>query len=153
MMEIRTEPTPDGPRGADVPVYTCTTAQGTLSSETKAALAAEITRIHAALNHVPEAYVNVIFPELAPDSVFVGGKPGTPLLISGWVRRGHPAEESTRLALEISAAAARISGLDERRVLVVFEDSPASSAVEGGIPLPEPGQEAAWLRAVEARGD
>ena len=135
-----------------MPVYTCTTAQGTLSSETKAELAAEITRIHAVVNHVPEAYVNVVFPELPADSVYVGGKPGVPLLISGWVRRGHPTEEAKRLALEVSAAAARISGLDERQVLVVLVDSPASAAVEGGIALPEPGEEAQWLRAVQARG-
>lgn len=129
-----------------MPVYTCTTAQGTLSGETKAALAAEITRIHAAVNHVPPAYVNVIFSEPPTDSVFVGGEPGTPLILTGWVRRGHPIEEATRLALELSAAAARLSGLDERQVLVVLQDGPAQAAIEGGRPLPEPGHEAEWLR-------
>ena len=46
-----------------MPVYTCTAAQGTLAHESKASLAAEITRIHAAINHVPPAYVDVIFAE------------------------------------------------------------------------------------------
>jgi phenylpyruvate tautomerase PptA (4-oxalocrotonate tautomerase family) len=132
-----------------MPIYTCTVAEGTLTAESKAALAAEITRIHAAINGVPPTYVNVIFAELPPGDVFVGGKPGKPLIISGWARRGHPQEAVTRLATEVASAAARITGMDERHVMVVIEDSPAQSAVEGGRVLPEPGHEAEWLRQVE----
>jgi phenylpyruvate tautomerase PptA (4-oxalocrotonate tautomerase family) len=128
-----------------MPVYTCTAAQGTLTSESKASLAAEITRIHAAINHVPAAYVNVIFSEPPSESVFAGGAPGTPLIITGWARRGHPQEDTTRLALELSSAAVRVTGVEEEHVMVVIEDSPARSAVEGGQVLPEPGEEKAWL--------
>lgn len=132
-----------------MPIYTCTVAEGTLTAETKAALAAEITKIHAAINGVPPTYVNVIFAEMPPSDVFVGGEPGKPLIISGWARRGHPQEAVTRLATEVASAAARIAGMDERHVMVVIEDSPAQSAVEGGRVLPEPGHEAEWLRQVE----
>jgi phenylpyruvate tautomerase PptA (4-oxalocrotonate tautomerase family) len=59
-----------------VPVYTCTAARGTLTSESKDALAAEITRIHAAINKVPPAYVYVTVSELPAESVFAGGEPG-----------------------------------------------------------------------------
>lgn len=128
-----------------MPVYTCTAPQGTLTSESKASLAAEITRIHAAVNHVPPAYVNVIFSEPPPENVFAGGVPGAPLIITGWARRGHPQEDTTRLALELSAAAVRVTGVGESHVMVVIEDSPARSAVEGGRVLPEPGEEKAWL--------
>ncbi|MEW1828001.1 tautomerase family protein [Streptomyces sp. NPDC088196] len=128
-----------------MPVYTCTAPQGTLSSESKASLAAEITRIHAAVNHVPPAYVNVIFSEPPSENVFAGGVPGAPLIITGWARRGHPQEDTTRLALELSAAAVRVTGVGESHVMVVIEDSPARSAVEGGRVLPEPGEEKAWL--------
>ncbi|MFI6467188.1 tautomerase family protein [Streptomyces sp. NPDC050528] len=128
-----------------MPVYTCTAPQGTLTGESKAALAAEITRIHAAVNHVPPAYVNVIFSEPPRENVFAGGVPGAPLIITGWARRGHPQEDTTRLALELSAAAVRVTGVEENHVMVVIEDSPARSAVEGGRVLPEPGEEKAWL--------
>ncbi|MEU7826735.1 tautomerase family protein [Catellatospora sp. NPDC049111] len=127
-----------------MPLYSCTTAKGTLSARAKAALAAEITRIHSDINHVPPEYVNVVFTELPPEDVYVGAKPGRPVLISGWSRRGHPQQDTTRLALQVSAAAARIAGVEEARVLVVIEDSPAQSAVEGGRVLPEPGHEAQW---------
>ncbi|MGI5517279.1 tautomerase family protein [Streptomyces sp. CA-106131] len=129
-----------------MPIYTCNTARGSLTSEVKAQLAAEITRIHVNINHVPRAYVNVVFSELPTASVFAGGQPATPLLLTGWVRRGHPQEEATRLALELSSAIARISGVDESRTIVVLQDGPVRSAVEGGHVLPEPGEEAEWLR-------
>ncbi|MET8953769.1 tautomerase family protein [Streptomyces sp. NPDC004393] len=128
-----------------MPIYTCTTAQGALTADAKRDLAAEITRIHAEINHVPPAYVHVVFSEPPQDSVYVGGEPGAPLLIGGWVRRGHPQEETTRLALELSAAASRVTGIPEQRILVVIQDGPARSAVEGGHVLPEPGQEKEWL--------
>ncbi|MCX4537475.1 tautomerase [Streptomyces sp. NBC_00841] len=129
-----------------MPIYTCTAAQGSLTSEVKALPAAEITRIHVDINHVPPAYVNVVFSELPTDSVFAGGQPETPLILTGWVRRGHPQKEATRLALELSSAIARISGMDESQTMVVLQDGRARSAVEGGHVLPEPGEEEKWLR-------
>jgi pyruvate dehydrogenase (quinone) len=77
--------------------------------------------------------------------VFVGGAPGKPLLVTGWARRGHPQEALTRIVVELAAAASRISGVDEGHVMVVIQDSPARSAVEGGRVLPEPGHETEWL--------
>ncbi|MCX5242819.1 hypothetical protein [Streptomyces prunicolor] len=50
----------------------------------------------------------------------------------------------TRLALELSAAAVRITGVEESHVMVVIQDSPARFAVEGGQVLPEPGEEKEW---------
>ncbi|GIF69016.1 tautomerase [Asanoa ishikariensis] len=129
-----------------MPIYTCTTAEGTLTNDAKASLAAEISKIHSAINHVPPDYVNVVFTELPTDNVYVGSEPGTPVLISGWARRGHPQPDVTRLALEVSKAAATITHKSEKQVLVVIDDSPARSAVEHGSVLPEPGDEANWQR-------
>jgi phenylpyruvate tautomerase PptA (4-oxalocrotonate tautomerase family) len=133
-----------------MPFYSCTVPEGTLTDESKAALAAEIARIHAEINHVPPARVFVAFSEPPATSVFAGGEQRRLLVVSGWARRGHPQESTTRLALELASAAARISGVDEDHVMVVIEDSPASSAVEGGRALPEPGHEEEWLRQAEA---
>ncbi|GAA2543058.1 tautomerase family protein [Mycolicibacterium diernhoferi] len=130
-----------------MPIYTCTTARDTLSGDDKATLAGEITRIHSEINHVPSTYVNVIFNELPTDAVYTDAKPSRPLLITGWVRDGHPEAETTRLATEVAAAATRVTGIPAERVLVVFESSPAHYAVEGGRVLPAPGEEAAWIAA------
>jgi phenylpyruvate tautomerase PptA (4-oxalocrotonate tautomerase family) len=128
-----------------VPIYTCTLKEEALSAETKKALAVEIGAIHSAINHVPSTYVNVVFNELPADSLYTDGVPASPFLVNGWVREGHPKAETTRLASEIAAAVTRISAIPADRVLVVFQSSPASFAVEGGRVLPEPGEEEAWI--------
>jgi phenylpyruvate tautomerase PptA (4-oxalocrotonate tautomerase family) len=128
-----------------VPIYTCTTNESTLSAQTKKALAGEIGTIHSEINHVPSTYVNVVFHELPADSVYTDGVPASPVLVSGWIREGHPKAKTTRLATEIASAVTRITGVPTEQVLVVFESSPASFAVEGGRVLPEPGEEAAWI--------
>ena len=128
-----------------MPVYTCTTTTGTLTADIKSALAQEISRIHAEINHVPSTYVNIVFHELPPGGVYTDGVPANPVLLNGWVRSGHPADKTTRLATEIAAAVSRIANVDPDRVMMVIQNSPASGAIEGGRVLPEPGQEQAWI--------
>jgi phenylpyruvate tautomerase PptA (4-oxalocrotonate tautomerase family) len=128
-----------------MPVYTCTTTTATLNEKSKRELAAEITRIHAEINHVPSTYVNVVFHELPMGNVFTDSAPASPVLINGWARDGHPADETTQLVLAIARASSRITGLPAEDIVVVIQSSPARFAVEGGRVLPEPGQEAAWL--------
>jgi phenylpyruvate tautomerase PptA (4-oxalocrotonate tautomerase family) len=128
-----------------MPIYTCTIAESTFSADTKRTLATEIPRIHSSRNHVPSTYVNVAFHELATDDLYAGGIPASPVLVTGWVREGHPADDTTRLATEISTAVVKICEIDVERVLVVIQPSPARFAVEGGRVLPEPGQEQSWL--------
>ncbi|HEX3827442.1 MAG TPA: tautomerase family protein [Sporichthyaceae bacterium] len=128
-----------------MPIYTCTTTTATLDARSKKDLAAEITRIHAEINHVPSAYINVVFHEVPAENLWTDSVPAGPLLVKGWVRQGHPAAETTRLALEIADACSRLTGVPKQHVLVVIENSPAHGAVEGGTVLPEPGGEAAWI--------
>ena len=127
-----------------MPVYTCTIRESSLSADIKAALAREMARVHSSVNHVPTTYVNVAFHELSADSVYTDGVPSNPVLVSDWVRVGHPEAETTPLATEIAVAVTRITGIAAERVLVVIESSPARFAVEGGRVLPEPGHEQAW---------
>jgi phenylpyruvate tautomerase PptA (4-oxalocrotonate tautomerase family) len=128
-----------------VPIYTCTTTESTLTTDSRTALAGEITRLHSAINHVPSTYVNVVFHELPAGAIYTDGRPAAPVLVSGWVRAGHPDADTTRLATEIAAAVTRIAGVPAERVMVVFISSPAHYAVEGGRVLPEPGEEQAWI--------
>ncbi len=128
-----------------MPVYTCTTTTRTLTADVKTALAQEISRIHAEINHVPTTYVNVVFHELPAGGIYTDGVPANPVLVNGWVRSGHPVDETTRLATEIAAAVSRIAKVDPDRVMMVIQNSPASGAIEGGRVLPEPGQEQAWI--------
>jgi phenylpyruvate tautomerase PptA (4-oxalocrotonate tautomerase family) len=128
-----------------VPVYTCTMAESTFNADTKRALAGEVARIHSSITHVPSTFVNVAFHELAADGLYTDGVPASPVLVNGWVREGHPTDDTTRLATEIATAVSKICDIDTDRVLVVIAPSPARFAVEGGRVLPEPGQEREWL--------
>ena len=98
-----------------VPIYTCTTTASFLSTDAKNTLAGAIAHIHSSINHIPGTYVNVLFQELSADNVYTGGVPASPVLVSGRVREGQPAAETTRLA------------------------------TERGHVLPEPGMEEAWI--------
>jgi phenylpyruvate tautomerase PptA (4-oxalocrotonate tautomerase family) len=128
-----------------MPIYTCTTTESTLTSDTKTALATEIGAIHSAINHVPSAYVTVVFHELPHGNIYSGGVPASPVLVSSWVREGHPADETTRLATEIAAAVTRITGVPAEQVTVLIQPGPARFAVEFGRVLPEPRHEGAWI--------
>ena len=128
-----------------MPVYTCTATTETLTADIKSALAQEISRLHAEINHVPSTYVNVVFHELPSGAIYTDVVPANPVLVNSWVRSGHPADETTRLATEIAAAVSRIANVDPDRVMMMIQNSPASGAVEGGRVLPEPGQEQAWI--------
>jgi phenylpyruvate tautomerase PptA (4-oxalocrotonate tautomerase family) len=132
-------------KGSTMPIYTCTIAESTLNADTKRELAGEIARIHSSINHVPSTYVNVAFHELSADGLYTDGKPARPVLVSGWVREGHPDAETTRLTTEIATAITQITAIPAERVLVVIQSSPARFAMEGGRVLPEPGHEQTWI--------
>jgi phenylpyruvate tautomerase PptA (4-oxalocrotonate tautomerase family) len=80
-----------------VPIYTCTTTESTLPGPVKQAWASEIATIHSEINHVPSTYVKVIFHELPADDVYTNGVPASPVLVSGWIREGHPKPRSRAL--------------------------------------------------------
>src|SRR4029077_12969332 len=99
-------------------------AESTFDADTKRALASEIARIHSSITHVPSTYVNVAFHELAANGLYTDGVPASPVLVTGWVREGHPADDTTRLATEISTAVTKIFEIDVERVLVVIPPRP-----------------------------
>jgi phenylpyruvate tautomerase PptA (4-oxalocrotonate tautomerase family) len=128
-----------------MPVYTCIATTKTLADDTKAALAAEITKIHSSVTGAPTSFVHVVFQELPATNVYTDSSPSEPLLISGVIRAGRADADKVRLAKDISSNSSRIAGIPEARILVNIADRPARFAVEGGRVLPEPGAEDDWL--------
>ena len=128
-----------------MPSYTVVTSTSTLSDQTKATVAAEISKIHAAITGVPTSYVHVVFYDQPQANVFSGATPSQPMLITGLTRAGRADSDKTRLAKDISASCSRVTRIPEARILVTIQDSPARFAVEGGRVLPEPGAEDDWL--------
>jgi phenylpyruvate tautomerase PptA (4-oxalocrotonate tautomerase family) len=128
-----------------MPIYTCITTANTLADDTKAALAAEITKIHSTITAAPSAFVHVVFQELPATNVFTDASPSRPLLITCVIRAGRADTEKVRLATDISTSSSRITGIPQARILVNIADRPARFAVEGGRIMPEPGAEDDWL--------
>jgi phenylpyruvate tautomerase PptA (4-oxalocrotonate tautomerase family) len=128
-----------------MPLYTCITTTKTLADDTKAALAAEITKIHSSITGAPTSFVHVIFHELPATNVFTDASPSRPLLITGVIRAGRADGDKVRLATDISSRSSRIAGIPEARIRVNIADRPARFVVEGGRVMPEPGAEDDWL--------
>jgi phenylpyruvate tautomerase PptA (4-oxalocrotonate tautomerase family) len=128
-----------------MPVYTCITTTKTLAEDTKAALAAEITKIHSSVTGAPTSFVHVVFQELPATNVYTDSSPSEPLLVTGVIRAGRADADKVRLAKDISSNSSRIAGIPEARILVNIADRPARFAVEDGRVLPEPGAEDDWL--------
>src|SRR5882757_2635446 len=128
-----------------MPVYTCIATTKTLADDTKAALAAEITKIHSSVTGAPTSFVHVVFQELPATNVYTDSSPSEPLLISGVIRAGRADADKVRLAKDISSNSSRIAGIPEARILVNIADSPARFAVEDGRAPPEPDAEDDWL--------
>ena len=128
-----------------MPLYTCITSANTLAEDTKAALAAEITKIHSSITRAPSSFVHVVFQELPATNVFTDSSPSQPLLINGIIRAGRADADKVRLAKDISASSSRIAGIPEACILVTLQEFQARFAVEYGRALPEPDAEDDWL--------
>jgi phenylpyruvate tautomerase PptA (4-oxalocrotonate tautomerase family) len=133
-----------------MPVYQCVTSRS-LSPETRAAIAKEFTRIHVEFTAAPEPFVNVVFSDLPLGAHYLAGKVrenGT--LINAIVRAGRTLETRQALLKSLSAAWSRLTGQPERNLVLRVEEAQASTIMEAGLIMPEPGQEAAWLEANKA---
>ncbi|MFE2599460.1 tautomerase family protein [Streptomyces sp. NPDC059396] len=128
-----------------MPIYNVVTALNVVSDEQKAGLAADITRIHSEITGAPTSFVHVTFNELSGTNIYSDSVPSQPLLITGITRAGRADREKAELAKAVSSAAAHVTGVPEKRILVVITDHPARFAVERGRILPEPGVEDDWL--------
>ena len=130
-----------------MPIYQCVTSK-TLSPETKAAIAKEITRIHVEFTAAPEPFINVVFSDLPLGSHYLAGavrENGT--LINAIVRAGRTLETRQALLKSLSAAWSRLTGQPERNLILKVEEADPSVIMEAGLIMPRPGEEVAWLEA------
>jgi phenylpyruvate tautomerase PptA (4-oxalocrotonate tautomerase family) len=133
-----------------MPIYQCVTSK-TLSPETKAAIAKEITRIHVEFTAAPEPFINVVFSDLPLGSHYLAGavrENGT--LINAIVRAGRTLETRQSLLKSLSAAWSRLTGQPERNLILKVEEADPAVIMEAGLIMPRPGEEAAWLDANKA---
>jgi phenylpyruvate tautomerase PptA (4-oxalocrotonate tautomerase family) len=123
-----------------MPLYRITTLQGSLSSEAKAALAAEITQFHSEMAGIDKAYAKLIFDDFAPSDGFVGGEPAPAVVLTLKVRAGRPADYKRKMLFGIKEILQRATGAEDRDMLIALEEMPASNAIEMGELMPDVGE-------------
>ncbi|GCE21991.1 tautomerase family protein [Dictyobacter kobayashii] len=128
-----------------MPLYTCITQEGTLSTEQRAFIATEITRIHTTYTGAPASFVRVIFETVAPESIFASGRPAVNAFILGIIRAGRSTEVRAQLQNDLWTMYKNVTGLTDEQLFLAVIEVPASNAMELGAILPEPGHEADWF--------
>lgn len=127
-----------------MPAYIVTTAPD-VDPARRAAAARAVTDAHCAVTGAPAEFVHVIFLDGAAEA------PGASLF--GSVRAGRSEATQRELAAGLRSGIAGALGLADEAVEVATIEVPASWVMEGGVLLPEPGDEAEWLASRHAAPD
>jgi phenylpyruvate tautomerase PptA (4-oxalocrotonate tautomerase family) len=122
-----------------MPLYHITTPEGSLSSEAKAALAAEITEFHSQMSGLAEAYTKIVFDSFLPGDGFIGREAGPAMILTVKVRAGRPADYRKKLLFGLKSILQRATGAADVQMLLALEETPASNAIEMGELMPEIG--------------
>jgi phenylpyruvate tautomerase PptA (4-oxalocrotonate tautomerase family) len=126
-------------------IYQCTSPGGLLDDSTRENIAKEITRIHCDATGAPALFVNVLFHETQEGRSFVHGQRSGHSIVFGAIRQGRTVETRQAMLTELSQMWTRLTGQQEGEVLITLTEVPAENMIEGGLIMPEPGHEQAWL--------
>lgn len=130
-----------------MPLYICNAAKGAITDAAKSKIAEDVTRIHCDVTGAPATFVHVFFFEEAPQWSLNGKK----ALLFGSIRHGRTGNQKTQIADEARQSISTQANIGTDDIVTMIADTPASWVMEGGDIMPEPGEEAAWLAAHEAK--
>jgi phenylpyruvate tautomerase PptA (4-oxalocrotonate tautomerase family) len=115
-----------------MPLYTAITEEGTVSVETKAKIADEITRIHASVMRVPKNFVRVVFLSYPKGSGFTGGQEASTAALNCVLRSGHTPEEKTDMLQQLWTMFQGLTGIATDQLALSLQEIPSSNAMEMG---------------------
>ena len=115
-----------------MPLYTAIAQDGTVSVETKAKIAGEITRIHTTVMKVPKDFVRVIFLSYPKGSGFTGGAQAPTASLNCVLRGGHTLEEKTDMLQQLWAMFQDLTGIATEQLAISLQEIPSSNAMEMG---------------------
>lgn len=121
-----------------MPLYTIST-RGELPVGIKAEVALMITDVHCAHTGAPRTFVQVIFSENLPL------QEGMDLHVLASARAGRTQQLNDTIEQDIVQQMESITSIPMLRIGYQLFPVPASWVMEGGVILPEPGEEAEWL--------
>ena len=115
-----------------MPLYTAITQDGSVPEGTKARIAEEITRIHAAVMKVPRTFVRVVFLNYPRGSGYSAGNAAPTAALNCVLRSGHAVEEKTDLLKQLWAMFQNLTGLATDQIAISLQEVPSSNAMEMG---------------------
>ena len=124
-----------------MPLYTAITQEGAISSETKAKMAEEITRIHTSVMKVPKNFVRVVFLSFPKGSGFAGGSEAATAALNCVLRSGHTTQEKTEMLKQLWAMFQDLTGIATDQLALSLQEIPSSNAMEMGQIMQAVGQE------------
>jgi phenylpyruvate tautomerase PptA (4-oxalocrotonate tautomerase family) len=124
-----------------MPLYRCVVAEGVTTEEQRARIAKEIVRIHCAVTGAPPSFVHAFFSEASRGEL----PDGRAAVVLGAIRSGRTDEQKARIVAELTGVIAGVLRRPPADVEVVTADVPSKWNMEGGVLMPEPGEEAEWL--------
>ena len=135
-----------------MPMYQCITPAGTVPDAVRPQIATEITRLHVEATNAPPSFVHVIILDVPPGAHYTAGKLDThTTLISGTIRAGRSLAVRQNLMKAILQSWCSLTGQPEEQLLINLTEVDASTVMEAGLILPQPGEEAAWFEHNRAR--
>ena len=129
-----------------MPIYQCITPAGTVPEAVRPQIAKEITRLHVEATNAPPSFVHVIVLDVPPGVHYTAGEPDThTTLINCTIRAGRSLSVRQNLMKAISHSWSSLTGQPEEQLLLNITEVDASTVMEAGLILPQPGEEAAWF--------
>jgi phenylpyruvate tautomerase PptA (4-oxalocrotonate tautomerase family) len=115
-----------------MPLFTAVTQEGTVSGETKAKIAEEITRIHTIVMKVSKNFVRVVFLSYPKGSGFTGGEQASTASLNCVLRSGHTLEEKTDMLQQLWAMFQGLTGVATDQLALSLQKIPSCNAMEMG---------------------
>jgi phenylpyruvate tautomerase PptA (4-oxalocrotonate tautomerase family) len=115
-----------------MPQYTAITQEGTVSDETQAKIAEEITCIHTTLMKVPKSFVRVVFLSYPKGSGFTTGEAAPTAALNCVLRSGHTAEEKAETLKQLWSMFQAHTGVATDQLAISLQEIPSNNAMEMG---------------------
>lgn len=127
-----------------VPFYNVLHSTGLFSAETRSMLANRITELHCELTGAPRQFVHVYFSPHDPSNIFSGGEPSEMVLLRAFTREGRPQELKEEMLKALTGIFVQRANVQPHNFMVTMLETPGTNAMEAGVLLPHPADDADW---------
>ena len=120
-----------------MPLYTVILQTGVLTSESKAALAEQLTAFHCDYSGVPRNWVHVIFQEYASGNGYTAGRSASAAALTLLIRTGRSVEYKRGLIKRLWELLQGATHAADDQIVIGIHEVPPSQAMEMGQIMPE----------------